>query len=151
MDTFEQQWRPSHTTATADLAERAMGGATHPSATILIVENEENNRRLVEQILEFAGYHHLSATNGVEALEVLDHARVDLMLIDLAMPVMDGYRATEIIRGRPDGGALPIIAVTAHAMSDDRELALSSGCTDYLAKPFRPNDLLHAIKRLLGE
>ena len=104
----------------------------------------------MEQILGFAGYRYLSATNGLEALEVLDRERIDLMLIDLSMPVLDGYRATEIIRQRPDGAALPIVAVTAHAMSEDRELALRSGCTDYLAKPYRPTELLSVVERLLS-
>lgn len=123
----------------------------HAEATILVVENEENNRCLMEQILGFAGYRYLSATNGLEALAVLDHERVDLMLIDLSMPVLDGYRATEIIRQRPDGATLPIVAVTAHAMSEDRELALQSGCTDYLAKPYHPSELLDVVERLLRD
>ncbi|MGH2515118.1 MAG: response regulator [Ktedonobacterales bacterium] len=120
-------------------------------ATILVVENEENNRCLMEQILGFAGYRYFSATNGLEALDVLDHERIDLILIDLSMPVLDGYRATEIIRRRPNGATLPIVAVTAHAMSEDRELALQSGCTDYLAKPYRQTELLGVVERLLRE
>ncbi|HLZ23767.1 MAG TPA: response regulator [Ktedonobacterales bacterium] len=118
-------------------------------ATILVVENEANNRCLMEQILGFAGYRYRSATNGLEALDVLDHEHIDLVLIDLSMPVLDGYRATEIIRQRPGGATLPIVAVTAHAMSEDRELALQSGCTDYLAKPYRATDLLRVVERLL--
>jgi CheY-like chemotaxis protein len=124
--------------------------APNSHETILVVENEDNNRRLIEQILGFAGYHCLSATNGLEALDVLDRTHVDLILIDLSMPVLDGFRATEIIRKRPDGATLPIVAVTAHAMSEDRELALRCGCDDYLIKPFRPHELLGVVKRLLG-
>lgn len=120
-------------------------------ATILVVENEENNRCLMEQILGFAGYRYLSATNGLEALDVLDRERIDLVLIDLSMPVLDGYRTTEIIRRRPGGATLPIVAVTAHAMSEDRALALQSGCTDYLAKPYRPTELLGVVARLLND
>lgn len=121
------------------------------AATVLVVENEENNRCLMEQILGFAGYRYVSATNGLEALDILDRERIDLILIDLSMPVLDGYRATEIIRRRPNGATLPIVAVTAHAMSEDRELALRSGCTDYLAKPYRPTDLVGVVERLLRE
>lgn len=116
---------------------------------VLIVENEESNRRLMEQILGFAGYAYISASNGVEALEKLDHTAVDVILIDLAMPVMDGYAATHILRQRPDTVSLPIVAVTAHAMAGDRELALAAGCTDYLAKPFRPGELLTVVARML--
>ena len=118
--------------------------------TILIVENEENNRRLVEQILDHAGYGYLSATNGIEALEILGRAQVDVVLIDLSMPILDGYRTTELIRQRPECAALPIVAVTAHAMTEDRELALRAGCTDYLAKPFRPTELLSVVARMLA-
>jgi CheY-like chemotaxis protein len=119
--------------------------------TVLIVENEENNRRLVEQILGFAGYSYLSASNGLEALDILSNERVDVVLIDLAMPILDGYRTTELIRQRPECAALPIVAVTAHAMSEDRELALRAGCTEYLAKPFRPNELVTIVDRMLSE
>jgi CheY-like chemotaxis protein len=121
------------------------------SDTVLIVENEENNRRLVEQILGFAGYSYISASNGLEALDVLARKRVQVVLIDLSMPILDGYRTTELIRQRPECAALPIVAVTAHAMSEDRELALRCGCTDYLAKPFRPNELLTVVARMLAD
>lgn len=118
-------------------------------ATILIVENEVNNRRLIEQILGFAGYHYVSATNGLEALDLLDRTQVNLVLLDLSMPILDGYRTSELIRQRRDTTTLPVIAVTAHAMSDDRDLALRSGCNDYLTKPFRPAELLGIVERWL--
>lgn len=129
---------------------REANGALGPRETILVVENEEINRSLMEQIIGFAGYRSVSASNGLEALDVLDQERVDLVLIDLSMPVLDGYRATEIIRRRPDGADLPIVAVTAHAMSEDRDLALAAGCTDYLAKPYRPSELISLIERYLN-
>lgn len=121
-----------------------------PAGVILIVENEESHRRLMEQILGFAGYQYLSATNGQEALEVLDGAHVDVILLDLVMPVLDGYETTEIIRTRPDTAIVPVVAVTASAMPGDRELALAVGCTDYLAKPFRPHQLLEMVTRMLA-
>ncbi len=127
----------------------SLGAPPTRDATILIVENEVNNRRLIEQILGFAGYHYLSAANGLEALNVVDRSPVDLVLLDLSMPVLDGYRTTELMRERRDISALPIIAVTAHAMSDDRELALRTGCNDYLTKPFRPAELLGIVERWL--
>jgi CheY-like chemotaxis protein len=131
-------------------SEQHSASVAAPQETILIVENEDSNRRLMEQILDFAGYRYLSASNGLEALDIIAREQVDLVLIDLSMPIMDGYRTTEIIRLRPQCATLPIVAVTAHAMSDDRALALRSGCTDYLAKPFRPNQLLMVVGRLLG-
>ena len=116
---------------------------------ILVAENEANNRRLIEHILGIAGYGYVSASNGLEVLQILDTCRVDMVLLDLSMPFLDGYQTTERIRRRPDGATLPIVAVTAYAMSDDRDRALRSGCTDYLAKPFRPSELLDMVRRTL--
>jgi two-component system cell cycle response regulator DivK len=116
-----------------------------------VVENEEINRRLMEQILGFAGYGVMTATNGMAALQILDSGeRVDVVLLDLTMPVLDGIETTQRIRQRPQFAELPVIAVTAHVMSEYREAALRSGCTDYLTKPFRPNDLLSLVARVLG-
>lgn len=120
-------------------------------ATILIVENEDSNRTLMEKILGFAGYHCVTACNGQEALDAFDRGRPDLVLTDIAMPVMDGYETTGHIRARPGGAAIPIVAVTAHAMSGDREYALQRGCSAYLAKPYRPRDLIEVVERLLRE
>jgi CheY-like chemotaxis protein len=130
-------------------ADRQADDTGEARGTVLVVENEENNRCLMEQVLGLAGYHAISATNGLEALEVLDREPVDLVLIDLSMPVLDGYRTTEIIRQRPNWSTLPIVAVSAHAMSEDREQALGCGCTDYLAKPYRPTELISLVERLL--
>ena len=130
-------------------SDHVAGVAERHDEVILIVENEDGNRMLLEQILEFAGYASISTTNGVEALDVLDRTSVDLVLIDLSMPVLDGYQTTRLIRHRPYGATLPVVAVTAHAMAEDRELALRCGCTDYLSKPYRPSALLNIVERLL--
>lgn len=122
-----------------------------PAGVILIVENDESNRRLMEQILGFAGYQYFSAANGQEALEVLDRTHVDVILIDILMPVLDGYETTGILRARPDTASVPVVAVTAYAMPGDRERALSAGCTDYLPKPFRPGQLLDVVARMLAQ
>jgi CheY-like chemotaxis protein len=121
------------------------------AAKILIVENEDSNRTLMEKILGLAGYRCISACNGQEALDVFEHERPDIVLTDISMPVMDGLEEVAAIRARPDGARVPIVAVTAHAMSGDREFALREGCTEYLAKPFRPRDLLAVVERLLKE
>jgi len=120
-------------------------------ATILVIENEENNRFLMEQILRLAGYTCLSASNGFEGLALLDSERVDLVLTDLSMPLLDGYQTTKLMRRRPHAATLPIIAVTAHAMGDEPDLARSSGCTDVLVKPFRPRDLVRLLEYWLPE
>jgi CheY-like chemotaxis protein len=118
-----------------------------PRGTVLVAENEATNRLLMEQILRFAGYDCVAVSNGREALDLLAQTPVDLVLLDLSMPVMDGYRTTSLIRQMPLGATLPIIAVTAHALGTARDDAMSAGFTDYLTKPFRPRDLLRIVER----
>lgn len=117
--------------------------------TILIIENEASNRILIERVLSTRGYRCLSASNGLEALNLLDRERVNLILTDLSMPVMDGYRMTQLIRERPGLERVPIVAVTAYAQSDENEAALRIGCNEYLTKPFKPRQLLEVVERLL--
>jgi len=117
--------------------------------TILIIENEVSNRILIERVLSTRGYRCLSASNGLEALNMLEHERVSLILTDLSMPVMDGYRTTQLIRERPGMERVPIVAVTAYAQSDENEAALQIGCNEYLTKPFKPRQLLEVVDRLL--
>jgi len=129
----------------------APSGAT-PSArqpTILIVENEVSNRILIEKVLSTRGFRCLSASNGREALDILDHESVDLILTDLSMPVLDGYRTTQLIRARPALAQVPIVAVTAYALNDENEAAMQIGCNEYLTKPFKPRQLLEVVERLL--
>ncbi len=120
-------------------------------ATVLVVENEASNRILIERVLSTRGYRCLSASNGQEALNILDREGVDLILTDLSMPVLDGYRATQLIRARPHLANVPIVAVTAFALHDDAEAAKQIGCTEYLTKPFRPRQLLEVVERLLSQ
>jgi CheY-like chemotaxis protein len=119
--------------------------------TILIVENEVSNRILIEKVLSTRGYRCLSASNGREALEVLDREPVDLILTDLSMPVLDGYRTTQLIRARPGMAQMPIVAVTAYALNDENEAAMQIGCNEYLTKPFKPRQLLEVVDRLLPQ
>lgn len=120
-------------------------------ATILIVENEVSNRILVERVLSTRGYRCLSASNGREALDILDHEHVDLILTDLSMPVLDGYRTMQLIRERPGLANVPIVAVTAYALNDESEAAMKIGCNEYLTKPFKPKQLLEVVDRLLPQ
>jgi CheY-like chemotaxis protein len=117
---------------------------------ILVIENETSNRILIERVLSTRGYRCVSASNGREALELLDHEHVDLILTDLSMPVLDGYRTTQLIRSRPGLESVPIVAVTAFALSDEGEAARQIGCTEYLTKPFKPRQLLEVVERLLS-
>ena len=117
--------------------------------TILIIENEVSNRILIERVLSTRGYRCISASNGLEALNILEREQVSLILTDLSMPVMDGYRTTQLIRERPGMARVPIVAVTAYAQSDENEAALQIGCNEYLTKPFKPRQLLEVVDRLL--
>jgi CheY-like chemotaxis protein len=122
-------------------------GRHQPS--ILIVENEVSNRLLIEKVLSTRGYRCLSASNGREALELLEQEVVDLILTDLSMPVLDGYRTIQLIRARPAMSRVPIVAVTAYALNDENEAAMQIGCNEYLTKPFKPRQLLEVVDRLL--
>ena len=126
-----------------------MSTPTVRKPAILIVENEVSNRILIERVLSTRGYRCLSASNGQEALDLLDSESVDLILTDLSMPVLDGYRTTQLIRSRPQLANVPIVAVTAYALSDEGEAAKRMGCTEYLTKPFKPRQLLELVNRLL--
>jgi CheY-like chemotaxis protein len=124
----------------------------HPSAsTILIIENEVSNRILIERVLSTRGYRCIAASNGRDALDILDHERVDLILTDLSMPILDGYRTTQLIRERPGMASTPVIAVTAFALGSEGEAARQSGCTDFLTKPFKPKQLLEIVERYLPQ
>lgn len=118
--------------------------------TIMVIENEVSNRLLIERVLSTRGYRCISASNGRDALEMLDRERVDLVLTDLSMPVLDGYQTTQLIRARPGMQNVPIVAVTAFALNDEGEAAKQIGCTEYLTKPFKPRQLLEVVERLLN-
>ncbi|MFL5629122.1 MAG: response regulator [Ktedonobacteraceae bacterium] len=124
-------------------------GTSQP--TILIVENEVSNRILIEKVLSTRGYRCLSASNGREALDMLDRETVDLILTDLSMPVLDGYRTIQLIRSSPRLSQVPIVAVTAYALNDESEAAMQIGCNEYLTKPFKPRQLLEVVDRLLPQ
>ncbi|MDE3059925.1 MAG: PAS domain S-box protein [Pseudomonadota bacterium] len=118
---------------------------------ILLVEDYQPNILVAATILRQMGYHCEVARNGQEAVEKLAHSSFDLALMDIRMPVMDGYMATQKIREREKAMSLPhlpIIGITAHALHEDRSKCLSAGMDDYMSKPFDPNDLNGRIQAL---
>ncbi|MCG8670476.1 MAG: response regulator [Pseudomonadales bacterium] len=122
--------------------------AEHPS--ILVVEDNLINQKVISAILKKKNYQVLTALNGEEALKCLDQQAVDLILMDCQMPVMDGFEASRIIRDRKSKyGYPPIIAVTANAMSEDRERCINAGMNDYLAKPVDRYKLYSTIEEWL--
>jgi CheY-like chemotaxis protein len=116
----------------------------------LLAEDNTVNQRVATRMLEKSGHTVLVAENGRKALDLLDREQVDLVLMDVQMPVMDGFEATALIRQRENGTGrrLPIIALTAHAMKGDRERCLAAGMDDYLSKPIHAPDLHRAIASL---
>jgi len=117
---------------------------------ILIAEDNAVNRELLRELLEMRGYSVLEACNGEEALRVLAEARPEALLLDLGMPVLDGYRTVQKIRENPRWTTLPVLAVTAYAMQGDKERILSCGFDGYLSKPINPTLLFQEIERVLS-
>jgi two-component system cell cycle response regulator DivK len=115
---------------------------------ILIVDDTEWNRDLLVQLLE-DDYDIVQAVDGAEGVKKTEQEKPDLILMDLGMPVMDGWEATRKIKAQSDLKHIPIIAVTSHAMVGDEITAREAGCDDYIAKPVDENELLVKIKRLL--
>ena len=115
---------------------------------ILIVDDAEFNVDLLEQLLEDK-YQLIVAVNGREAVEKAVEHKPDLILMDIAMPVMDGYDATREIKGNPELSHVPIMAITSHAMEGDRQKTLDAGCDDYLAKPIDEDELMDKVTKLI--
>ncbi|MBF0107811.1 MAG: PAS domain S-box protein [Magnetococcales bacterium] len=122
-------------------------GATLSGARILLVEDNEINRQVARELLEQAQVTVLTAENGLAALEILEREVVDGVLMDVQMPVMDGITATRKIRADPRFKELPILAMTANAMADDREECLAVGMKEHIAKPVDPCEMLAKIAR----
>ena len=116
---------------------------------ILVVEDQEDNRQILRDLLGNAGYELLEAENGAEALTAVAQKRPDLILMDIQLPVMDGYEATRRIKADPQLRAIPIIAVTSYALSGDEEKARAAGCDDFVPKPYSPRQLLAKIRKYL--
>lgn len=103
--------------------------------TILIVEDNLLSRKLVETVLRPHGYRLLLAVDGEEVLKIAPHERPDLILMDMQLPKVSGYDATRTLKVQPEIAHIPIVALTAHAMMDEREQALAAGCDGYITKP----------------
>ena len=117
---------------------------------ILVVEDNPDNMTLVEDILLSLGYDVLQAPDGERGVEIAYSEMPDLILMDLALPKMDGWTAARQIKTDPATCDIPIIALTAHAMVGDRERAIESGCDDYVTKPVDVSQLAQKITQYLG-
>ena len=116
---------------------------------ILLVEDNEMNRDMLSRRLERRGYEVVTAIDGQEGVTMARSEAPDLILMDMSLPVLDGWEATRQLKLDPQTQSLPVIALTAHAMSGDREKALEAGCDDYDTKPIELPRLLSKIEALL--
>jgi two-component system cell cycle response regulator DivK len=120
-------------------------------AKILLVEDNEMNRDMLSRRLKKRGYDVLIAVDGHEGLEMTKSERPELILMDMSLPVIDGWEATRRIKADPELQSIPVVALTAHAMADDRERALEAGCDAYETKPVELPSLLATMNNLLGD
>ena len=118
-------------------------------ARILLVEDNEMNRDMLSRRLQKRGYEVLLANDGREGVDSASSHLPDLILMDMSLPVMNGWDATRHLKHRPETAAIPVIALTAHALSGDRDKAFEAGCDGYETKPVEMNRLLDTIARLL--
>ena len=116
---------------------------------ILVVEDHEDNRRILRDMLTNAGYEVIEVENGEEAIRAASAHGPDLILMDIQLPIVDGYEATRRIKANPDLRHIPIIAVTSYALSGDDAKAYAAGCDGYFAKPFSPRVILAKVREFL--
>jgi CheY-like chemotaxis protein len=116
---------------------------------ILLVEDNEMNRDMLSRRLQRKGHEVLIALDGIQGIELAQAQQPDLILMDMSLPVMDGWQATQQLKAAPETRGIPIIALTAHAMAGDREKCLEVGCDDYDTKPVEFSRLLAKIQALL--
>ena len=119
------------------------------SKCILVVEDQEDNRQILRDLLGNAGYELVEAADGEQALAAYAKQRPDLILMDIQLPIMDGYESTRRIKANPELRAIPIVVVTSYALSGDEQKALACGADSYVAKPFSPLELLAKINEYL--
>lgn len=119
------------------------------SHRILIVEDQEDNRAILRDLLTAHGYGYIEAINGEEGVRLAARERPDLILMDIQLPVMDGYEATRRLKADPALKAIPVIAVTSYALSGDETKAKAAGCDAYVTKPFSPRQLMAKVHEYL--
>lgn len=120
------------------------------TSRILLIEDNEMNRDAISRLLERRGFRMLTAPDGEEGVRICGEAMPDLVLMDLGLPGIDGFEATRRIKADPATRAIPVVALTARALTSDREAALAAGCEDYDTKPVDLGRLVDKIHRVLG-
>jgi two-component system cell cycle response regulator DivK len=128
---------------------RAAARGNDMTKRILVVEDQPDNRQIIRDMLAPTDYEITEAENGEEALAAIAKQRPDLILMDIQLPIMDGYTATSRIKSDPTLRSIPIIAVTSYALSGEERKARAAGCDDCVPKPFSPRQLLPKIRHYL--
>jgi two-component system, cell cycle response regulator DivK len=118
---------------------------------ILVVEDQDDNRRIIRDLLTSVGYEMIEAMDGAAGVELAARERPDLILMDIQLPMLDGYEATRRLKADPELRAIPVVVVTSYALSGDDAKAKAAGCDAYVAKPFSPRALLGTIRQFLAE
>lgn len=129
--------------------DRRIAGMEVCARTIMVVEDYDDTRMLLKKGLEGLGYSVLEASNGQEAVDIAAREHLDLILMDLDLPILDGIVATQLIRQQTEKDHVPIVAVTAYPMSYTRVKAFAEGCDEYMAKPIDMSELARLVNRYL--
>jgi CheY-like chemotaxis protein len=124
--------------------------STPTGQRLLLVEDNEDNRVIYATVLRHLGYQVIEAQDGVQAIALARSEHPALILMDISIPEVDGWEATRILRADPSTRSIPIIALTAHALSDDRARATEVGFNSYLAKPIEPREVVAEVRRWIG-
>lgn len=119
--------------------------------SILVIEDTRDNRQILNDLLSAAGYTMIEAEDGETGVVLAAETRPDLILMDVQLPMIDGYEATRRIRANPETRHIPIIAVTSYAMSGDDAKAAEAGCDGYVSKPYSPRKILAMVRGLLAD
>ena len=117
---------------------------------ILVVEDLDDNRQILCDLLSAAGFDLIEAADGESGIAMAQAHKPDLILMDIQLPLIDGYEATRRIKADPALAHIPVIAVTSYALSGDEEKTRAAGCDAYVAKPFSPRQLLSKVRELIG-
>ena len=118
--------------------------------TVLLVEDNFDNREIYATMLTVSGFRVVQAANGREGVDLATAEPPDIVLMDISMPVLDGYEALRLIRAHPSTEAVPVVALTAHALTADRDNILGAGFDGYIAKPAEPRAVLAEVERRIG-
>jgi CheY-like chemotaxis protein len=122
-----------------------------PARTVLIVDDFDDNRQMYAEFLAYSGFQVLEAANGAEALAKATEHVPDLVVMDLSLPVLDGWEATRRLKGDPRTRHIPVVALTGHALQGHSQGAREAGCDAFLAKPCLPDKLLETVKAMLAK